>query len=339
MLFILLLCPITVYAVVTEEYCNGFTNQPEACRNIAGCQYIDSGVTTSKCAQCPEHKYCPEGHNNITQPCPTEYTESETGSVSIDECYKDEHCITPDSNTQTEQCRHYHNGDISHCATITSAHIEGESCYADTRDCELFGIAGQSCSNATEVSESATWRPSSADWYVGNCECGASPFTDNQTRFCDGIQAGVHPTGSNTTVQNATTPINYNGTSNGYHCTRCIVDTDDTKYYASSANASGCAADLTSGIVCKCETSTEHGHYRTGKCCTGSTTCPEWGSASDICTRVACDIPGTTTEHVLPTSNNNSICTYGPLTEMHDSVDDFKLQELGPNPFGWKKIY
>ena len=342
MLFLVVLLIIPGMARAVNSDCRQITGQnaQTTCENTAGCHWVN------KCLPCQEDHYCP-GNNNAQILCSsigTGFNWSDEGAESMNECYQSTPCYKPNSATETEQCRHYYNNpDITHCnGTITLAHMEGESCYANTRECKLFGIANDSCSNANEVSGNATWYRDDDVWSVSNCECGASPFTDSQTRFCSGTQSGVQPTGNNTTVAYATSPINYTGgTSTGYRCKRCIPDNGNNRYYASNENGDGCVANLQSGTVCKCETSNYRGHYRKGICCTSTTECQEWTNASNICVRVACDIPGTTTNDLLPVSNNNSVCVYSAQTELRDS-DEFTLgtlqQRFGLDPAGWKWV-
>ena len=331
-LFICLFIPSYVYG----NYCTDIENDSVTCWGTEGCQYYGDNIG---CDLCQADSYC-DGNNTQALPCPADdFSHSERGAKSINECYTNISCHKPDN--QTEQCRHYYDQTVSNCPTITTSHLESNggsiSCYADTRECKYFDIAANSCTQQN-ISGTANWHPLSEDWGVGNCQCGATTFTDSTTRFCSGTQSGVHPIISN--VDYATSAINYNGTANGYRCTRCILDNGNNKYYASSENGDGCTANLGSGIVCKCETSTWRGHYRKGKCCTSTNNCPEWGNnVSNICTRVACDIPGTTTTELLPTSANNSVCKYTRDTILADPVDDFTLGDIeniyGISVAGW----
>ena len=334
LIFVLLFCPIVTYAATPED-CNGLNES--ACLAKAGCQF-----NNNYCQQCDKHNYCEA--NSQPKSCAENtngFDKSDYGSESVNECYTDIQCLKPDN--EAEQCRHYYDQTVSNCPTIITPHLESNggsiSCYADTRECKYFGIAANSCTQQN-ISGTANWHPLSEDWGVGNCQCGATTFTDSTTRFCSGTQSRVHP--QTTTVEYATSVINYNGTASGYNCTRCIPDNGNNRYYASSDNGDGCVANLQSGTVCKCETSTYYGHYRTGKCCTSSNDCPEWGNANNICTRVPCDIPGTTTTELLPTSANNSVCKYTRDTILADPVDDFTLGDIediyGISVDGWVRV-
>ncbi len=329
-LFICLFIPSYVYG----NYCTDIENDSVTCWGTEGCQYYGDNIG---CDLCQADSYC-DGNNTQALPCPADdFSHSERGAKSINECYTNISCHKPDN--EAEQCRHYYDQTVSNCPTITTPHLESNggsiSCCADTRECKYFGIAANSCTQQN-ISGTATWHSLSEDWGVGNCECGATTFTDNTTRFCSGTQSGVHPQIPN--VDYATSTINYNGTATGYRCTHCILDNGNNKYYASSADGDGCTADLQSGTVCKCETSTYRGHYRKGKCNSNE----NWSdNGSNICTRIACNIPGTTTTELLPISQNNSVCVFSAQTELRDS-DEFTLgtlqQMFGLDPSGWKMV-
>lgn len=326
---VLVFIPMQLYAA---NPCIG--QDSETCKMLGGCYWENS------CKQCGQGMYCEPGAENY-QNCPSPYSNSDAGAESINECYTDIQCLKP--NNEAEQCRHYYDQTVSNCPTITTPHLESNggsiSCYADTRECKYFGIAANSCTQQN-ISGTANWHLLSEDWGVGNCQCGATTFTDSTTRFCSGTLSGVHP--QTTTVEYATSAINYNGTASGYNCTRCIQDNGNNKYYASSDNGDGCVANLQSGTVCKCETSPYYGHYRTGKCCTSANDCPEWGNATNICRRIPCDIPGTTTTELLPTSTDNSVCKYTRDTILADPVDDFTLGNIedtyGISVDGWISV-
>ena len=325
--FIFLLCPMVAHAVVAPEYCDSFTSTPDTCKNTAGCLYNDA---LRKCIQCPENTYCPNNHNNQPQDCSrTSFPQSDKGSTSEEECFKDQIACKKNDDSDDNQCRHYNTtNDPYRCGNNhnISAHIENGQCYYNTRNCNLFDAvncpANQTSGTAQYFAQSG-YMP--AHWNIGSCECDATEFTDSETRFCHGIQSGATP--SIPVILNITTPITYND-SNTYYCTRCINDNDNNKYYANLTYTNGtqCSPDTANGRVCKCETSTYRGHYRKGKCNSND----NWSdTGSDICTRVACDIPGTNTTELLPISTDNSVCKYTPQTQFCDAKGCFTLPDAG----------
>ena len=113
LIFILLLYPIMAHAVVTAEYCNDFTNQPDTCQNTAGCVY-DNDIP--QCVLCAAGSYCP-GNNNEQILCSDvgngNFDKSDEGSESSAECYEsiEDGCYYSTQHAPDTTCRHYNTND------------------------------------------------------------------------------------------------------------------------------------------------------------------------------------------------------------------------------------
>ncbi len=324
---------ILIFTSNAFAYCD--SNMGNSAYNCTQGQFLHPDL--NECITCPEGYYCTG--NGIAYCCNSNtngnFPESGAGAESDAACYKNIDCFA--SSGSTEQCRQYLRGFIS-CPNLINLHIDPQDnkCYTDMRACRLFGY--ENC-DENQISGAANWSSDHGGgrWTVGSCSCGATDFEDPTDKLCHGKQGGAKP--SATSVPYASSTINYDTPTGGYYCTRCILDNGNNKYYASSENGDGCTANLASGTVCKCETSTYHGHYRRGKCNSNE----NWdNNGSDICTRVPCDIPGTTTTELLPTSTDNSVCKYTRYTILADPVDDFTLGDIadtyGISVDGWVRV-
>ena len=345
LLFVLLLVPLPLMANTPLNVCSQYNNDQNLCNHTAGCWYKNN----FGCGQCDQGNYCTATEQE-PQPCPSGFSKSEAGATSANECYKDTAnggCVTSDG-TINPQCGLFHPNSIPKCwdnngEYSTDYHTEpsgGETCYANYLTCSYF--TNNNCNTGATISGTAQWYPGDSEWDINNCQCGATQFTDNTNKFCIGVSNGTSPTVR--WIDLVTDYINYAGTSTGYYCTRCIPDNGNTKYYANTTFSDGtqCSPNTAQGRVCKCETSTYYGYYRTGKCCTSANNCPEWGNATNICKRVPCDIPGTTTTELLPISTDNSVCKYTSQTQLCDSQGCFTLGDIantyGISVDGWVRV-
>ena len=127
--------------------CRGGLDQA-TCTATAGCYY------GNECLPCEQGDYCPSGEAD-PKPCSgvgdASFTESEQGAGSANECYKSQSCNNNDSNV--DDCKHYY-GDLQsgavYCpnATTANAHLEGNLCYYNNRNCSLF-TNKTNCSDGT----------------------------------------------------------------------------------------------------------------------------------------------------------------------------------------------
>lgn len=257
LLFILLLCPIATNAVVTPEYCAGFTYTPDTCKNTAGCRYND---TLRECTQCPEGTYCPNNHNNQPQNCPQpSFPQSDKGSTSPEECFQSPITCKKADDSNDTQCRHYNNTtDPYRCGDNhdISAHMEGTQCYYNTRNCDKFGTPS-GCNGGT-VTGQALWATEDEEWYInGNiyyCQCEQSNV-EYQDAFCTATTI-TRPTSGNPTSANA--QITY-GNVSSYYCTQCPPG-----HYVHIENGFMPTPNCTGGnAVCVCDI-VDEGHYSEG---------------------------------------------------------------------------
>ena len=317
LLFILLLVPYMAMANKTD--CPTITSS-ETCRNTAGCHLL-----ATDCNNCAADHYCP-GSNNAQILCSDAsngtFNKSDEGAESEVVCYKNIDCFA--SGGSTEQCRQYLRGTIS-CPTLRNLHTDSNdgNCYTNIRFCRLFGH--ENC-DENQISGNATWSSdhSGNRWNINSCNCGATDFEDNTDKFCHGQQGGARP--SATSVPHANSIINYDTSTGGYYCTRCIHDNGNTKYYANTTFSDGiqCSPNTAQGRVCKCETTDEKGYWRQGECNTDT----NWENNNQICKAIPCN-PGKTTNDVLPISENDSVCNFGSETQLCDDAGCISLDGLG----------
>lgn len=319
--FVLFLFPV----MASAANCSNFNNNPETCGATPGCHYHDN---IQKCKKCAEDYFC-TGWNNQEAECSErtdgDFPKSEEGSDSIDDCYADIDCY--DYDDSVERCERLYDNDIN-CSIIRGAHIENingnDTCYAGSRRCRLFG--SENCSES-EISGTATRISghSGNEWDISSCSCGVADFEDSTTLFCHGKQSGVRP--SSSTVSNAGVAINYNGSRDGYYCTRCVLDNGNIKYYANTTDSNGTQCSPGGNHVCKCETSSELGYWREGKCNSGT----DW-TGNNICKRVSCPV-GKTTNEVLPTDILG--CHYSPDTKFCDANGCFNITDADSGIWNW----
>ena len=283
------------------------------------------------CVDCPQGYYCPGGRFALCCNLNTNgnFPESAERSDSIDDCYKNIDCHS--SSDSIEQCKHYYNGQVRDCPTIRDAHIEYingiAECYADTRSCKLFN--SDNCS-PDQISGMATRFANhyGSGWTIRTCKCDTAEFEDSTELFCHGQQNGIRP--SLISVQNAGATITYDGSIEGYYCTRCIYDTDSDKYYANTTYSNDtCSLNTTQGHICKCETSNNFGYWRKGLCNTNI----NWSNENNICQRIPCSA-GKTTSEILPTATNDSICHYSPQTKFCDANGCFNITDASDWSWG-----
>lgn len=248
--FIFLLCPIVAYAVVTPEYCAGFT--PDTCKITAGCLYDDD---IRECTQCHENKYCPANHNNQPQNCPqSSFPQSNKGSTSPEECFQSPITCKKADDSDDNQCRHYNNTtDPYRCGDNhdISAHMEGTQCYYNTRNCDKFG-APAGCDDG-EITGGALWN--NGQWNIQDCKC-----IQEGTQYQSCI-ASIEKTPTTTNQPSAQDSITYN--ISYYFCTGCPAGgyvNPDTDF---QTNSKCFASDSSILVVCQC-TNVERGYYGAG---------------------------------------------------------------------------
>ena len=310
------------------SYCDSNKGHPGF--NCGVGSFYDVDLPVPGCRECDPEYYCLG--NGVAFCCNTKtngnFPKSEEGSDSIDDCYADIDCY--DYDDSVERCERHYDNDIN-CSRIRGAHIENingnDTCYAGSRRCRLFG--SENCSES-EISGTATRISghSGNEWDISSCSCGVADFEDSTTLFCHGKQNGVRP--SSSTVSNAGVAINYNGSRDGYYCTRCVLDNGNIKYYANTTDSNGTQCSPGGNHVCKCETSSELGYWREGKCNSGT----DW-TGNNICKRVSCPV-GKTTNEILPTDILG--CHYSRDTKFCDANGCFNITDAD-NSGNWNWYY
>ena len=336
-----LLCFLLFLPLTAKALCSDHNDHQGDCINAAGCYYLSN---SGNCTDCPSNSnanstgyYCPQNGTCVDGTpsddgrcqCPTPFNLSTLGNADIENCYADIDCYNYDDSV--ERCEHHYDNDIN-CSRIRGAHIENingnDTCYAGSRRCRLFG--SENCSES-EISGTATRISghSGNEWDISSCSCGVADFEDSTTLFCHGKQSGVRP--SSSTVSNAGVAINYNGSRDGYYCTRCVLDNGNIKYYANTTDSNGTQCSPGGNHVCKCETSSELGYWREGKCNSGT----DWtgnNTGNNICKRVSCPV-GKTTNEILPTDILG--CHYSRDTKFCDANGCFNITDAGSGNWDW----
>lgn len=339
-LSMLLVLPLHAYGQITVDCPN--TQDPDTCWQVAGCEFTSSGYDY-QCGRCGVGSYCQGGTSQ--QPnkfdCPNGFRKSPEGSTDISDCYKqtantDSGGCEESDGTLNLQCGLFHSNSIPKCWNNngeynTSYHTEpsnAENCYADTRNCSLFSSTNCENGQIDGIAEhSLSYSGGGAvvrGWNITDCTCNNGEFEDAEFGFCHGKHSGAKPSGpdpDDLRVTYITDTIDYNGISTTYYCTRCILDSGETKYYANTTESNGtqCSPNTNSGRVCKCETSDIKGYYRSGTCNSETDWAPD---GNDICQRVACSA-GKTTNTILP--DEASQCEYTGQTKFCDAKGCFTL--------------
>lgn len=256
-LYVLTLLPLQAYGGLPS--CP--TNTPEQnCWAIPGCRY----VAYVGCTTCDDNFYC-DGQHTIHQECPNAFPKSERGSTSITDCYKDttnNGCEGQDG-TPNLYCGLFYDLNIADgipkCWNPTTGeynnnyHIEpdnGNKCFSNTRNCNLFGDSG--CDGANPAG-TAEWNTSL--WNIESCHCDSSNF-DYSAGNC---YANVIKHPQTQTTQSATDNITYTLTNNNVTCTNCksgayTDPNDNTKCKLASQGwySPGCPINSCNGQPTKC---------------------------------------------------------------------------------------
>ncbi len=310
MLFILLLIPLTSLATVDPEVClNIDDNNETLCNSTAGCFY-NSELFEHKCQQCPENKYCPATETH-PQPCPTDdFPDSDLGATSINECYKSEDC---DLNgvVWSQGCRRYYNNTV--VCNSASAHMEGDACYINARNCQQF--ASEGCSGDIR-SLDILWTGSG--WDVSHCEC-IEQFSNDSSLNCSGQQTKKTTSQS---ASNVNEPIHYtNGEITKYECRSCLAGyyVQRVYYIFDSDRPAKCTPYSGQYSVCSCAL-TPQGTY--------SENC-NWSGITDgtnPCPKYDCPNPGQTTNGDGAGINQDA-CQYTSDTQFCDAKGCFTLSQ------------
>ena len=323
---------LTIFFAISNAFAYCDANKGNPVYNCIPGQYIDPEL--NECVDCPEGYYCTG--NGIAYCCNLNTSEnfpkSNAGAKSINECYKDTAnggCVESDGETNI-QCGLFYQSSTPKCwdnngEYSTNYHTEprsGENCYANTLACNTFN---SNCDSAAQVQGNATYSSHGSSmsgvfgWHITDCTCPSAGFQDTTEHFCSGTGYNAQPSAN--IVTRATDNINYD-TFSTYYCTRCILDDNNTKYYADINFSDGtqCSPDLSHGRVCKCETAPDKGYWLQGTCNSGT----NWTDASDICQRVPC-AAGQTTDTILP--NDATECHYTNQTKFCDAKGCFSLTE------------
>lgn len=254
LLLTLLLCPLSVYAVVDEQDCA--PNNYDTCIITSGC-YYDSFQTT--CRRCDETYYCLGDGTNIPRECPTEYHFSVKGSENAHECFQSPITCKKADDSDDNQCRHYNTTtDPYRCGDNhdISAHMENNQCYYNTRNCDKFGTP-IGCDGGA-IAGTALWLTNDREWYITGdtyyCQCEQSNV-EYPDAFCTATTI-TRPTSGNPTSANA--QITY-GNVSSYYCTQCPPG-----HYVHIENGFMPTLNCTGGnAVCVCDI-VDAGHYSQG---------------------------------------------------------------------------
>lgn len=316
--FVLLFIPMTSLANVDPEICFNIGNDGNLCNSTAGCFYDAEFNGENKCRLCPQDTYCLATE---TQPreCPSPFTDSDLGATSINECYKSEDC---DLNgvVWSQGCRRYYNNTV--VCNSASAHMEGDACYINARNCQQF--ASEGCSGDIR-SLDILW--TGTGWNVSYCEC-TEQFSNTPSLNCSGQQ--IKKTTS-TLLSGVDQQIDYtNGEIKQYECFSCIPGYYAPRVYSRSDSDRPATCIPFSGqySVCNCE-ATPQGTYSEN--CTWSVV----SNGTNPCPKHDCPNPGQTTNGDGAGINQDA-CHYTHDTQFCDakgcfSFNDTQLDEWGLN--------
>lgn len=309
LLFVLLFIPATSMGNTPAETCNQYRDNESSCNQTAGCFYDSLYPTSDKCRQCERGSYCPATETE-PQPCTSPFTDSDLGATSINECYKSEDC---DLNgvVWSQGCRRYYNNTV--VCNSASAHMEGDACYINARNCQQF--ASEGCSGDIR-SLDILW--TGTGWNVSYCEC-TEQFSNTPSLNCSGQQ--IKKTTS-TLLSGVDQQIDYtNGEIKQYECFSCIPGYYAPRVYSISDSDRPATCIPFSGqySVCNCE-ATLQGTYSEN--CTWSVV----SNGTNPCPKHDCPNPGQTTDGIgLGTSPDS--CHYSPDTKFCDAKGCFTLSQ------------
>ena len=295
------------------------TDDEATCRATNGCEWKSELAPGRQCKKCDANSYCENGVSTLCSSATNgNFLNSETGAASVMFCYKTVTCDDNDSNVSG--CKYYkgyleNNSNKVDCITEADAHMEGDACYMNNRNCSK--MTSTACPS-TGATGDATYNSDTQKWTVSDCTC-----TQNNAQLNDKHCIATKRYTASGTVSSVATPISY--TLSNYYCTGCVDG-----YYVHPENGfminTNCNADLVSGnnVVCQCD-EVPTGYYKK---------CNSWNypiSNQFLCQPAACPAgkttngPGATVLTDCHFTSNTKFCDAGGCFTLGD------ISEIAPD--------